>query len=146
MAISAEQLARIQQTVSAALWRYTTTPASKPYYVRGCIPDVHEPQVTVALWTGPDAREKRNLFLRIPLLKEGTEVSAMQVVLALQRLGHGTHLLGSTGRRFDGKRVLDGSALITGPDAPDAPAAEEDAVHEGPRGFYFESPGQLKRY
>ncbi|WP_371526413.1 hypothetical protein OG302_09780 [Streptomyces sp. NBC_01283] len=30
--------------------------------------------MTVALWTGPAAREKRNLFLSIPLVSDGKRV------------------------------------------------------------------------
>ncbi|MEU8540864.1 hypothetical protein AB0C52_12905 [Streptomyces sp. NPDC048717] len=135
------QLTAAQRAVAEALWHYTVTPIATPYYVRGCIPDLSEARVTVALWTGPAAREKRNLLLSIPLLRDGMPVSATQVVIGLMKLGRGVHMFGSTGRRFDGKRILDGSVLIdSGSEQP------LDGAREGPRGFYFDRPGHLKRY
>ncbi|MFI8933503.1 hypothetical protein ACIG3E_38285 [Streptomyces sp. NPDC053474] len=74
--------------------------------------------MTVALWSGPAAREKRNLYLSFPLVSGGVPVAATQVTLGLLRLGRGVHLFGSTGHRFDGKRVLDGSALLDDVVAP----------------------------
>lgn len=143
-AVSPDALSRTQCAVAAALWHYTTTPVAKPYYVRGCIPDLDEPRVTVALWTGPAAREKKNLFLSIPLESGGLPLSAAQVTLGLLRLGRGTHMFGFTGNRFDGKRVLNGSALVEGVAAASPPV--ESGERQGPRGFYFERPGQLKKY
>ncbi|WP_282694307.1 hypothetical protein [Streptomyces sp. CC208A] len=139
-------LPRLQRAVAAALWHYTTAPVAKPYYVRGCIPDLDEARVTVALWTGPTAREKKNLFLSVPLVSGGLPISATEVTLGLLRLGKGTHLFGFTGRRFDGKRVLDGSALVEGGSAPSPSLPEETGEQQGPRGFYFERPGRLKKY
>ncbi|MFG2501707.1 hypothetical protein ACGFSB_26290 [Streptomyces sp. NPDC048441] len=143
-AISPDALSRTQCAVAAALWHYTTTPVAKPYYVRGCIPDLNGPRVTVALWTGPAAREKKNLFLSIPLVSEGSPLSATQVTLGLLRLGRGTHMFGFTGHRFDGKRVLNGSALVEGVAAVSPPG--ESGGRPEVRGFYFERPGQLKKY
>ncbi len=137
-------LARTQRALAAALWHYTATPVAKPYYVRGCIPDLNEPRVTVALWTGPAAREKRNLFLSLPLVSGGVPVSATHVTLGLLGLSRGTHMFGFTGRWFDGKRVLNGSSLLEGVAASWPPV--EDGEQLGPRGFYFERPGQLKQY
>ncbi|WP_353941060.1 hypothetical protein ABII15_05030 [Streptomyces sp. HUAS MG91] len=117
---------------------------AKPYYVRGCIPDQDEPSVTVALWTGPEAREKRNLFLSIPLVSGGVPLSATQVMVGLLRLGRGTHMFGFTGRRFDGKRVLDGSSLVE--DVRAASPLKETREPQMPRGFYFERPGQVRKY
>ncbi|MGY0489415.1 hypothetical protein [Streptomyces sp. WG-D5] len=100
--------------------------------------------MTVALWTGPAAREKKNLFLSIPLASGGTLLSATQITLGLQRLGRGTHLFGFTGHRFDGKRVLNGCSLVE--EVAAAPSPEESSEAQGPRGFYFERPGQMKTY
>lgn len=141
---SPQCLARAQRAVAAALWHYTDTPVAKPYYVRGCIPDLDKAEVTVALWTGPAAREKRNLFLLIPLVADSLSVPAAQVVVGLTRLGRGTHLFGSTGRRYDGKRVLNGRGLVEGQGAPCLCGGTGEL--EGPRGFYFERPGELKHY
>jgi hypothetical protein len=143
-AVSPDVLFRTQCAVTDALWDYTTTPVAKPYYVRGCIPDLDEPRVTVALWTGPAAREKNNLFLSIPLVSDGVPLSARHVTLGLLRLGRGTHMFGFTGHRFDGKRVLDGTALVKGVAATPAPG--ESGEQQGPRGFYFERPGRLTKY
>ncbi|MEU8543009.1 hypothetical protein AB0C52_23990 [Streptomyces sp. NPDC048717] len=132
----------VQQAVAKALWHYTAAPIAKPYYVRGCIPDPTEARVTVALWTGPAARVKRNLFLHIPLVHDEMPVSATQVTIALMRLGRGAHLLGSTGRWFDGNRVFDGSSLIASGSSRPVP----DEIYEGSWGFYFERPGQLTRF
>lgn len=137
--------ARAQSAVAAALWHYTETPVAKPYYVRGCVPDPDEPAVTVALWTGPAAREKMNLFLLVPLVSEGLPVPPEQVVVGLIRLGRGTHLFGSAGRRFDGKPVLSGRNLVRGGGRPclcGGTAAEDEGR---PEGFYFERPGELRR-
>jgi hypothetical protein len=144
VAVSSDVLSRMQCAVADVLWHYTTTPVAKPYYVRGCIPDLDEPRVTVALWTGPAAREKKNLFLSIPLVSDGVPLSATQVALGLLRLGRGTHMFGFTGQRFDGKRVLNGSALVKGVAAASPPG--QSGEREGLRGFYFERPGQLKKY
>ncbi|MEW2395106.1 hypothetical protein [Streptomyces sp. NPDC046862] len=143
-AIPPDVLARTHRALAAALWHYTTTPVAKPYYVRGSIPDLNEPRVTVGLWTGPAAREKRNLFLSLPLVSGGVPVSATQVTLGLLGLGRGTHMFGFTGRWFDGKRILNGSTLLEGV-AASWPPVEGDEQH-GPRGFYFERPGQLTQY
>ncbi|MEU3314911.1 hypothetical protein ABZ743_19875 [Streptomyces sp. NPDC006662] len=97
----------------------------------------------VALWTGPSAREKRNLFLLVPLVSGGLPVPPLRVVTGLMRLGRGTHLFGSVGRRFDGKPLLDGSALVEDGRSCLCDGAPEP---EGPRGFYFERPGQPRRY
>jgi hypothetical protein len=144
-AVPPEGLAHTQRALAAALWHYTATPVAKPYYVRGCIPDLNEPRVTVALWTGPLAREKRNLFLSLSLVSDGVPVSATQVTLGLLRLGRGTHMFGFSGRLFDGKRVLNGNALLEGVAASRLPVKGDEQQH-GPRGFYFERPGQLKQY
>lgn len=143
-AVSPDSLFRTQCAVVDALWHYTTTPVAKPYYVRGCIPDLDEPWVIVALWTGPGAREKKNLFLSIPLVSDGVPLSATHVTLGLLRLGRGTHMFGFTGHRFDGKRVLNGSALVKGVAA--GPPTGESGERQGPRGFYFERPGRLTKY
>ncbi|GAA1913387.1 hypothetical protein GCM10009837_42630 [Streptomyces durmitorensis] len=62
--------------------------------------------------------------------------------MGLLRLGRGTHLFGFAGHRFDGKCVLDGSALVKGVAATPPPG--ESGARQGPRGFYFERPGRLK--
>ncbi|MEU2248825.1 hypothetical protein [Streptomyces sp. NPDC019224] len=139
-----DALPRLQRAVAAALWHYTTAPIAKPYYVRGCIPDPDEPRVTVALWTGPAAREKQNLFLSIPLVSGDTPLSAAQITSGLLRLGRGTHIFGFSGHWFDGKPVLNGSSLIEGVARTSWP--EDSGAPKGPRGFYFERPGQLKEY
>ncbi|MEW2529415.1 hypothetical protein [Streptomyces sp. NPDC047071] len=144
LAIPPEVLNRTQRALAATLWHYTTTPVAKPYYVRGCIPDLEEPRVTVALWAGPSAREKRNLYLSFPLVSGGVPVSATQVTLGLLRLGRGVHLFGSTGQWFDGKRVLNGSTLLDDVVAPSLPAENDEQY--GVRGFYYERPGQLRQY
>lgn len=131
--------------MAIALWHYTATPVAKPYYVRGCIPDQDRAAVTVALWTGPAAREKQNLFLFVPLVSGGLPVAAVQVVVGLMRLGRGTHLFGSAGRRFDGRAVLNGSGLVAGQDLP-CLCGGTGREREGPRGFYFERVGELKHY
>ncbi|MFE6720069.1 hypothetical protein ACFVDU_21125 [Streptomyces albidoflavus] len=143
-AVTSDVLSRTQCAVAAALWHYTATPIAKPYYVRGCIPDLDDPRLTVALWAGPAAREKMNLFLSIPLASGGTLLSATQITLGLLRLGRGTHMFGFTGRRFDGKRVFDGSSLVEGVTVASPP--EESDEPQRPRGFYFERPGQMKTY
>ncbi|RNG19010.1 hypothetical protein [Streptomyces botrytidirepellens] len=137
-------VSRAQRAVAAALWHYTAAPVAKPYSVRGCVPDGDEAAVTVALWTGPAAREKRNLFFYVPLVSGGLPVPAVGVVAGLMRLGRGTHVFGSGGRRFDGKRVLNGSGLVEGRDAPCLCGGTGE--QEGPRGFYFERPGEPQRY
>ncbi|MFH8491921.1 hypothetical protein [Streptomyces longisporoflavus] len=144
VAVSPDVLLHTQCAVADALWHYTTTPVAKPYYVRGCIPDPHEPRVTVALWTGPAAREKKNLLLSIPLVSDGVLLPTTHVALGLLRLGRGTHMFGFTGRLFDGKRVLDGSALVRGIAA--APPSQDSDGRRGRRGFYFEKPGRLTTY
>ncbi|MFF1712304.1 hypothetical protein [Streptomyces sp. NPDC058268] len=53
-------------------------------------------------------------------------------------------MFGFTGHRFDGKRVLDGSALVKGVAA--APPPGESGERQEPRGFYFERPGRLTKY
>ncbi|MGW0731427.1 hypothetical protein [Streptomyces sp. NPDC002851] len=157
---SPQCLARAQRAVAAALWHYTVAPVAKPYFVRGCVPEPGpdpdsgsgsgSASVIVALWTGPAAREKSNLFLRVPLVSGGLPVPAARVVVGLMRLGRGTHLFGFSGRRFDGKPVLNGGQLAEGQGAPclcggghGGDGAGED---EEPRGFYFARPGELKRY
>ncbi|MCP9211404.1 hypothetical protein [Streptomyces cucumeris] len=116
---------------------------ARPYYVRGSSPAPDdEAAVTVALWTGPAAREKKNLFLHVPLLSGGLPVPAVQVVAGLMRLGRGTHLFGFTGRHFDGKSVLNGSGLVEGREAPCLCGGVGE--QEGPRGFYCERPGRLR--
>lgn len=137
-------LSRAQSAVAAALWQYTDTPIARPYYVRGCVPEPDDPAVIVALWTGPGARDKRNLFLLVPLVSGGLPVPPRHVVTGLMRLGRGTHLFGSVGRRFDGKPLLDGSALVEGEGR--ACLCDDAAEPHGPRGFYFERPGKPKRY
>jgi hypothetical protein len=137
-------LSRAQRAVAAALRHYTAAPVARPYSVRGCIPDQDEPAVTVALWTGPAAREKWNLFLSVPLVSGGLPVPAVRVVAGIMRLGRGTHLFGSAGRRFDGKRVLNGSVLVEGRDAPCLCGGIGE--QEGPRGFYFKRPGEPTYY
>ncbi|WP_245606277.1 hypothetical protein [Streptomyces himastatinicus] len=139
-------VSRAQRAVAAALWHYTAAPLAKPYYVRGCVPDEDgdEAAVTVALWTGPAAREKRNLFFYVPLVSGGLPVPAVRVVAGLMRLSRGTYLFGVTGRRFDGKRVLNGSGLVVGRDAPCLCGGIGE--REGPRGFYYERPGEPQRY
>ncbi|MFI0777020.1 hypothetical protein [Streptomyces sp. NPDC021212] len=140
-------LSRAQRAVAAALWHYTAAPVARPYYVRGCAPgeDPDEAAVTVALWTGPAAREKRNLFFFVPLVSGGLPVPAVRVVAGIMRLGRGTHLFGSMGRRrFDGKHLLNGSALVEGRGAPCLCAGTGEP--EGPRGFYFVRPGQPTYY
>ncbi|MBL1100595.1 hypothetical protein JK363_28815 [Streptomyces sp. 205] len=137
-------LSRAQCGVAAALWHYTATPVAKPYYVRGCIPAPDEAAVTVALWAGPAAREKKNLFLYVPLVSGGLPVPAAQVVAGLMRLGRGTHLFGFSGRHFDGKPVLNGSELVEGRGAPCLCGGASE--QEGPRGFCFERPGELRHY
>ncbi|GGV71345.1 hypothetical protein GCM10010277_83140 [Streptomyces longisporoflavus] len=127
-AVSPDVLVRMQCAVADALWHYTATPVAKPYYVRGCIPDPKGPRVTVALWTGPAADEKRNLFLSIPLVFDGVPFSATHVTPGLLRLGRGPHMFGFTGHLFDGKRVLDGSALVRGVAAA-PPPGESDERH-----------------
>ncbi|MEU3398068.1 hypothetical protein [Streptomyces filamentosus] len=139
-----DEPARTQRALAAALWHYSTTPVVKPYHVRGCVPDPAEPRVTVALWTGPAAREKMNFFLSFPLVADGVPVSATRIVVALLRLGRGTHVFGFTGHRFDGKRLLDGGVLLEGVRPYASPGG--DGEEQGPRGFYFERPGQLRRY
>ncbi|MER5259833.1 hypothetical protein [Streptomyces sp. NPDC002855] len=143
-AVSPDELLRLQSAVADALWHYTTTPIAKPYYVRGCIPDPDEPRVTVALWTGPAAREKKTLVLSIPLMSDDVPLTATHVTLALFRLGRGTHMFGFTGHLFYGERILNGSTLtkeVTGASPP-----AKTSKRQGPRGFYFERPGQLTTY
>jgi len=137
-------VSRAQRAVAAALWHYTAAPVAKPYYARGCVPDGDEAAVTVALWTGPAAREKLNLFFYVPLVSGGLPVPAERVVAGIMRLGRGTYLFGVTSRRFDGKRVLNGSGLVEGRDAPCVCGGIGE--REGPRGFYFERPGEPQRY
>ncbi|WP_245692733.1 hypothetical protein [Streptomyces katrae] len=98
----------------------------------------------VALWTGPSAREKSNLFLLVPLVSGGLAVPPWGVVAGLMRLGRGTHLFGSVGRRFDGKPVLDGSALVEG--GGRSCPCDGSPEPEGPLGFYFERPGEPRHY
>ncbi|MGX2996226.1 hypothetical protein JNUCC64_18425 [Streptomyces sp. JNUCC 64] len=144
-----DALLRTQRALAAALWHYTTAQIAKPYYVRGCVPDPKEPEprVIVALWTGPTARDKTNVFFSVPLVSDGVLLSAAQIVTGLMRLGKGTHIFGSTGHRFDGKRVLNGDSLVEGVTAVTSPAeSHEPQVPQGPRGFYFERPGQLREY
>ncbi|MFD0265740.1 hypothetical protein ACFVGY_03970 [Streptomyces sp. NPDC127106] len=139
-------LSRAQSAVAAALWQYTETPIARPYYVRGCVPDPDGAAVIVALWTGPSARNKRNLFLLVPLVAGGLPVPPRHVVTGLMRLGRGTHLFGSVGRRFDGKPLLDGSGLVEGRGQPCLCDGAAEPEPHGPRGFYFERPGEPKRY
>ncbi|MDG4859703.1 hypothetical protein P8605_16350 [Streptomyces sp. T-3] len=137
-------LDRAQRAVARALWHYTVAPVARPYRVRGCVPDPDRAAVTVALWTGPGAREKWNLFLYVPLVSGGLPVPATQIVTGLMRLARGTHLFGFTGRRIDGKPVLNGSELVEGRPAPCLCAGTIE--QQEPRGFYFERPGELTRY
>ncbi|MGT2532428.1 hypothetical protein ACU4GG_39200 [Streptomyces nojiriensis] len=137
-------LSRAQSAVAAALWRYTGTPIARPYCVRGCIPERDDAAVIVALWAGPNAREKRNLFLILPLVSGGLPVPPRSVVAGLMRLGHGTRLFGSVGRRFDGKPLLDGGGLVEGEGQPCL--CDGAAEPPGPRGFYFERPGDPTRH
>ncbi|GAA2612426.1 hypothetical protein [Streptomyces tubercidicus] len=142
---SPECLSRAQHAVATALWHYTNTPLAKPYYVRGCIPDPDdEAAVIVALWTGPTARDKRNLFFFVRLMSGELPVPAARVASGMMRLSRGTHIFGFAGRHFDGKRVLQGSKLVKGRPAPCL--CTNTGEPEGPRGFYFERPGQLKQY
>lgn len=136
-------LSRAQSAVAAALRHYTGTPIARPYHVRGCIPE-RDAAVIVVLWTGPDAREKRNLCLLVPLVSGGLPVAPRQVVAGLMRLARGTHLFGSVGRRFDGKPLLDGSGLVEGEGQPCL--CDGAAEPLGPRGFYFEHPGEQNLY
>ncbi|WP_431772484.1 hypothetical protein [Streptomyces cucumeris] len=136
-------LSRAQRGVAAALWHYTAAPVARPYFVRGSIPaSDDEAAVTVALWTGPAAREKKNLFLHVPLMSGGLPVPAVQVVAGLMRLGRGTHLFGFTGRHFDGKPVLNGSGLVEGREA--LCLCGGGIEQQGPRGFYCQRPGRLR--
>ncbi|MFE1172508.1 hypothetical protein [Streptomyces sp. NPDC058773] len=135
---------RAQRALVAALWHYTTAPISGHFWVRGCIPDLDGAAVTVALWAGPAAREKRNLFFSVPFVSGELPVAATQVVTGLMRLSRGTHIFGTTGRRFDGKPVLNGSRLVEG--RPAACLCAKAGEPEGPRAFYFERPGQLKQF
>lgn len=65
--------------------------------------------------------------------------------MGLLRLGRrGTRLFGFSGQRLDGKRVFDGSALIEPSPVPSLPGKADE--RQGPRGFSFERPGQLKKY
>ncbi|QKV96278.1 hypothetical protein HUT19_34940 [Streptomyces sp. NA02950] len=137
-------LARAQSGVAAALWHYTATQVAKPYYVRGSIPDPDQAAVIVALWTGPAAREKTSLFFLVPLVSGGLPVPAVRVVAGMLRLRRGTHLFGTTGRRFDGRPVLNGSDLVEGRALPCLCGGI--GGQPGPRGFSFERPGELKRY
>ncbi|MET9297119.1 hypothetical protein [Streptomyces sp. NPDC003077] len=132
-----------QSAVAAALWHYTDAPVAKPYYVRGCLPEADDAAVTVALWTGPTAREKRNLFLIVPLVSGGLPVPAQRVVTGLMRLSRGTHIFGFSGRRLDGKPVMNGGGLVRGGGQP---CLCGGAAPSGPTGFYFERPGALRRY
>ncbi len=132
-------LHRAQTAVAAALRPCTDVPIARPYHVRGCIPGP-DAAVTVALWTGPRAREKRNLYLLIPLVSDGRPVPPLRVVTELLRLGRGTHIFGSTGRRCDGRPVLDGSALVEGADQPCLCGGGTEA--RGPRGFCFRRPAE----
>ncbi|GFE13598.1 hypothetical protein Sgleb_16450 [Streptomyces glebosus] len=141
---SSSCLSRAQRAVAAALRHYTDAPLAQPYYVRGCIPDREEAAVIVALWTGPAAREKRNLFLLVRLVAGGLPVPAAGVIAGMMRLGRGTHIFGFAGRRFDGKPVINGSKLVEGRPAPCLCGGTGEP--EGPRGFYFERPGQLRQY
>ncbi|MEU8956094.1 hypothetical protein AB0C93_17535 [Streptomyces sp. NPDC048518] len=150
---SPECVPRIQRAIAAALAHYMSAPIAPPYYVRGCIPEPDEAAVTVALWTGPAARDKWNLFLLIPLVSDGLVVSAVQVTTGLMRLGRGTHIFGSAGRRFDGKPVLRGSQLVAGRPLRASKSSESSACPclegsepEGPKGFYYQRPGQLTWY
>ncbi|MFJ2907529.1 hypothetical protein [Streptomyces sp. NPDC087212] len=153
VAVPPDVLSRTQCALAAALWHYASAPLTQRLFVRGCIPDLDEPRVTVALWTGPAAREKVNLFLHIPLVSDGVLLSAAQVTAGLLRLGRGPYIFGVTRRRFDGKPVLNGSVLVEGVAALPSPgeSGERQGLGEpgeprGPRGFYFERPGQLKEY
>ncbi|MFD7504816.1 hypothetical protein [Streptomyces sp. NPDC059850] len=144
-------LSRAQRAVAAVLWHYTAAPVARPYYVRGCVPEEDEPAVTVALWTGPRARDKLNLFLYVPLVSDGLSVPAARVVAGLMGLGRGTHIFGFSGRRFDGKRVLSGRHLVQGQDGVPCLCGGGDrdrgvGEQQGARGFYFARPGELKRY
>ncbi|MEU8681713.1 hypothetical protein [Streptomyces sp. NPDC048611] len=141
---SPECLSRAQRAVATALWHYTTTPVAKPYRVRGCVPDLDGAAVTVALWTGPAAREKWNLFLSLPFVSGGLPVPAAGITAGIMRLARGTHIFGWTGRHFDGRRVLNGSALVEGRPAPCL--CGNTGGTDGPRGFYFARPGELKQY
>jgi hypothetical protein len=134
-------ISRAQNAVASALWHYTTTVLARPYYVRGCIPDAGEPSVTVALWTGPAAREKRNLLLSIPLVRQGLAVPPPRVIGGLASLQRGTHLFGFTGRHVDGKRIMDGSDLVEG--LPGTCLCGRSAEPER-SGFYIERPGRLR--
>lgn len=142
-ACSPQCVPRAQRAVAAGLRHYVSAPIARPYFVRGCIPDGDpgEPAVIVALWTGPAARDKYNLFFLIPLVSDGLVVSAVQVTMGLMRLGRGTHLFGSAGRRFDGKPVFNGSGLVAG--QPSACVCMGGGSPQGPLGFYHEKPGQL---
>jgi len=141
---SPECVARAQQGVAAALRHYTTAPVARPYYVRGVIPQPGEAAVIVALWTGPSARVKQNLYLLIPLISHDLPVPAVRVAMGLIRLRRGVHLFGFTGRHFDGKRVLNGSDLVEGQEA--ACLCGQVRAAEGPQGFYFERPGKMRTY
>lgn len=136
-------LSRAQRAVAAALRHYTDAPLAKPYYVRGCIPDQEEAAVIVALWTGPAAREKQNLFLLVRLVAGGLPVSAAGVTTGMMRLGRGTHIFGSAGRRVDGKPVVNGSKLVEG--GPRRAFAGVPVSRRG-RGASTERPGQLRQY
>lgn len=141
---SSSCLSRAQRSVATALWHYTDAPLAKPYRVRGCIPDREEAAVTVALWAGPAARQKLNLFVLVRLVAGGLPVPAAQVTAGMMRLGRGTHIFGFAGRRFDGKPVVNGSKLVEGRPAPCLCGGAGEPA--GPRGFYFERPGQLRQY
>ncbi|MFD7628697.1 hypothetical protein ACFV7Q_22130 [Streptomyces sp. NPDC059851] len=143
---SAGCLSRAQSAVAAALWQYTDAPIARPYYVRGCVPEPDDAAVIVALWTGPRAREKWNLFLLVPLVSGGLPVPPRYVVAGLMQLGRGTHVFGSSGRRYDGKPLLGGSALVEGRGEGRPCSCDGAAEPRGPRGFYFERPGEPKHY
>ncbi|WP_432144062.1 hypothetical protein [Streptomyces sp. bgisy084] len=141
---SSSCLSRAQRTVAAALRHYTDAPLTKAYYVRGCVPERDEAAVIVALWAGPAAREKLNLFFLVRLVAGGLPVPAAQVTAGMLRLGRGTHIFGFAGRRFDGKPVVNGSKLVEGRPAPCLCGGTGEP--EGPRGFYFARPGELREY
>jgi hypothetical protein len=106
------------ERLAAALWHYTDTPIARPYHVRGYVPEPDDAAMSIALWSGPSARDQRNLSLLVPLVSGGLPVPSRHVVAGLMRLGRGTHLFVSVGRRFDGRFLLEGSGLVQGEGRP----------------------------
>ncbi|MFD6417167.1 hypothetical protein [Streptomyces sp. NPDC060194] len=146
VAVPPDDLPARQCAVAAALWRYTDAPLFKGTYVRGCVPDLEEPRVTVVLWGGPGARAGFNLFLSLPLNIGGSPVSPGQVVAGLGRLARATHLFPMSPHRFAGRVLIEARSLLVDLPAPPPPTGAATVRPEAPRGFYFVRPGQLRTY